>query len=89
MDKKNANKDDIKINYVQSGNLLVINNNLLEVQIPKVTLFNFIGQSIASSKIENQEQRNIQIPIKSMVSGIYIAKLKTSEGELSKKLVVR
>jgi hypothetical protein len=54
-----------------------------------VTLFNILGQSISSCKTENQEQQNIQVPIKNISSGIYIAKLKTSDGELSKKFIVR
>jgi len=89
VDKNNIDDKEVKITYIQNNNTLVINNFLLDNIVEKVTLFNIHGQSISTWKIENQEQQNIQIPIKSMDSGIYIAKLKTSEGELSKKIVVR
>jgi hypothetical protein len=80
--------NDIKITHIQNGNMLVINNNLLDVNVEKVTLFNILGQSISSWKIENQEQQNIRIPIKNLSSGVYIAKVKTTNGESSKKIIV-
>ncbi|WP_395050424.1 LamG-like jellyroll fold domain-containing protein, partial [Flavobacterium sp.] len=80
--------NDIQISFNQKGNILAINNKLLDVTVEKVTLFNILGQSISSLNIENQEQQNIQVPIKNISSGIYIAKLKTSKGELSKKIIV-
>jgi hypothetical protein len=80
---------DIQIRYIQNGNTLIINNKILDVNVEKVTLFNILGQSINTWKTENQEQQNIQIPIKNIDSGVYIAKLKTSEGEeISKKVIV-
>ncbi len=78
----------ITIVHIQNANTLAINNKALDITVEKITLFNILGQSIASWKIENQEQQNIQIPIKNLSSGVYIAKLKTSEGELSKKIIV-
>jgi hypothetical protein len=80
--------DDIKIIHVQNGNILVINNSLLDVPAEKVTLFNMLGQSISTWKIENQDQQNIRIPIKNISSGIYIVKIKTSKGENSKKISI-
>ncbi|MDD5150016.1 MAG: choice-of-anchor D domain-containing protein [Flavobacterium sp.] len=80
--------NDIKVAHFQKGNILVINNTLSDVTVEKVILFNMLGQSIATWKTANQEQQNIQIPIKGVSSGIYIAKLKTSKGDLSKKIVL-
>jgi hypothetical protein len=79
---------EIKVAHFQKGNTLIINNKLLDVTVEKVTLFNILGQSIATWKIENQEQQNIQLPIKSISSGVYIAKLKTSNGDVSKKIAI-
>ena len=78
----------INIMHVQNGNMLLINNNLLDVNVEKVSLYNVLGQSISSWKIENQEQQNIRIPIKNLSSGIYIAKVKTTNGESSKKIII-
>ena len=84
----NTINNDIQIKHIQNGNMLVINNNLLELTVEKVTLFNILGQSVATWKIENQEQQNIQIPIKSVNAGVYIAKIKTSNGTISKKIII-
>lgn len=80
---------DIDVEYIQNKNMLVINNTKSDATVEKVTLFNILGQTISSWKIENQDQQNIQIPIKNISSGIFIAQLKTTEGELSKKIIVR
>ncbi len=80
--------DSIEITPIQNGNMLLINNNLLDVNVEKVSLYNILGQSISSWKIENQDQQNIRIPIKNMPSGIYIAKVKTTNGESSKKIII-
>lgn len=81
--------NDIQIKYIQNGNILVINNNLVDLTVEKVTLFNIIGQSVTSWKVENQEQQNIEIPIKNISAGVYIAKIQTSNGNLSKKIIVK
>jgi hypothetical protein len=88
VDENSIKSNIIKINYIKNNNILIINNNSLDTTVEKVTLFNILGQSISTWKIENQEQQNIQIPIKSISSGIYIAKVKTSEGEVSKKIII-
>ncbi len=88
VDENIINNNAIKITYIQNSNILIINNNTTDIPVQKVTLFNVLGQSIASWKIENQEQQNIQIPIKNLSSGIYIAKVKTSNGDFSKKIII-
>lgn len=80
---------DIDVAYIQNKNMLTIHNSKLDITVEKVTLFNILGQDIASWKIENQDQQNIQIPIKSISAGVYIAKLKTSEGDTNKKIIIR
>ena len=85
---QHAISEAIQILYIQNGNSLEIKNKSIDLTVEKVTLYNILGQSISTCEIENQDQQNIQIPIKSISSGVYIAKLKTSEGEISKKVVV-
>ena len=87
--ENNLDQNAIKISHIQKGNILEINNQLIDTNVEKVTLYNISGQSIASWKIENQEQKIIQLPIRSISSGIYIAKLKTSKGIISKKIIVK
>ena len=89
VDEKSINNDELKISYIQNSKTLLVNNILSNDTVEKVTLFNILGQSVSTWKIENQDQQNIQIPIKNMDSGIYIAKLQTLSGQISKKIVVR
>ena len=85
---QNSLTDAFQIFYIQNGNSLEIKNNSIDLTVEKVTLYTILGQSISSWKVENQEQENIKIPIKNVSSGIYITKLKTSVGEISKKVIV-
>ena len=80
--------EDIKITHVQNGNLLVINNNLLDVTVEKATLYNILGQSISTWNIENQNQENIRIPVKNLSSGVYVIKVKTTNDNFSKKIII-
>ena len=89
VEENSINNDELKISYIQNNNTLFINNFSSNDTVEKVTLFNILGQSVSSWEVKNQNQQNIEIPIKSIDSGIYIAKLKTFNGEISKKLVVR
>ena len=89
VDENNIVNNGVKISYIQNNDMLVINNVLSDDSVEKVALYDILGHSISTWKIENQDQQNIQIPIRDISSGIYITKLKTSKGELSKKIVVR
>jgi hypothetical protein len=85
----NDNINDIKITHLQNGNILVINNDTLDISITKISLFNTIGQTISTWKIENQEQQNIQLAITKTIPGIYIVKTQTTKGDLSTKIIIR
>ncbi len=87
LDQQTIN-DGIQILHIQNGNYLEINNKSIDLTVEKVTLYTILGQWVSTWEIENQEQQNIKIPIKSTRSGVYIAKLKTSVGEISKKVIV-
>ncbi|TDE45909.1 choice-of-anchor D domain-containing protein [Flavobacterium rhamnosiphilum] len=81
--------NEIKIAHSQSKNIIIINNKVIDTTVQEVTLFNSIGQLITTWKIENQGQYDIQLPIKKISSGVYIVKLKTSKGDLSKKIIIK
>jgi hypothetical protein len=86
--ENNIENKSIIINHLRTENTLEINNLSLETSIKKVILYNINGQSIITWKVENQQQQNIRLPIKKLSSGVYIAKIYTSAGELSKKIVI-
>lgn len=79
----------INITHTQNGNLLTINNESLDITVKKIALFNIIGQFIVNWDVENDGQQNIQIPIQNLSSGTYIAKILTSNGFISKKIIVK
>jgi hypothetical protein len=87
-EKTITNINTITTAYLKNENTIIINNNVLDVMVKKVSLFNSIGQSIISWKIENQEQQNIKLPVKKISSGVYIAKIQTTKGDLSKKIII-
>ncbi|WP_310560238.1 PA14 domain-containing protein [Flavobacterium sp.] len=75
--------------YSNSNQSLIIRNNLKDVAVDSVTLFNLVGQKVANWNVEDKEQSNILIPIKKVSSEIYIVKIKTTEGEFSKKIIIK
>ena len=87
-DKKNKKSDDIKVTNLQGKNAIEINNKSAITNLQKVILFNMNGQSIATWEIDNQSQQNIQLPIKNLSSGIYIVRIQTTSGDISKKIIV-
>ncbi|MFV8373985.1 LamG-like jellyroll fold domain-containing protein [Flavobacterium sp. LB1P71] len=88
VDDKIINDSTIKITHIQNDNILIINNNTLETIVEKATLFNIIGQLISTWEIENQDQKNIQLPLKKVNSGVYIVKIYTTKGDFSKKVII-
>ncbi|SEG41602.1 LamG-like jellyroll fold domain-containing protein [Flavobacterium urumqiense] len=87
-DKKNKKSDDIKVTNLQGKNAIMINNKSAITNLQKVILYNMNGQSIATWEIESQSQQNIQLPIKNLSSGIYIVRIQTTSGDISKKIIV-
>jgi hypothetical protein len=85
---ENTKSDDIKMMHLQKKNVFEINNKSLDTSLQKVTLYNMHGQSIAIWEIEDQLQQNIQLPIKNLSSGVYIARIQTSNGDFSKKIII-
>lgn len=83
------NYKDITILYTQNNNTLTINNKKTDMVVEKVTVFNIIGQAIGTWKVDNQDQKNIQIPFNNSSTGVYIAKIKTTTGIISKKFILK
>jgi hypothetical protein len=52
-------------------------------------LFNILGQSVGTWDVSKQEQQNIKVLVKGVSAGVYIAKIKTSKGFMSKKILVK
>lgn len=83
-DDKNA----IKTNFIQSSRTLKISNTTIDSTVLTMSLFNISGQFITKWDVMDQNQTNIQIPELNLSSGIYITKISTSNGDISKKIIL-
>jgi hypothetical protein len=81
-------EESIIINHFPKRNVFEINNNTFNTSIKKATLYNINGQLILNWNLENENNQNMQLPIKKISSGMYILKVSTSRGDLSKKVIV-
>ena len=82
------NSNAIQIAYTGSNSMLTIKNKLEDTTVEKIELFNMLGQSVGGWNVKDQNQENIQIPIKNYTTGTYIVKIKTDKGDTSKKIII-
>lgn len=82
------NSGAIQVAYTSANDMLNIKNNIIDATVEKVELYNMLGQSVGTWKVENQAQNNIQLPIKNSSTGTYIVKIKTTKGETSRKIII-
>jgi trimeric autotransporter adhesin len=80
--------DGIIVAYTSADDMLNIKNNLTDVIVEKVTLYNLLGQSISNWDVADEDQQNIQLPIQNLSAGTYIVKVITDKGESSKKIIL-
>jgi hypothetical protein len=80
---------DLNILFTQNNNTLTISNKKINMVVEKVTIFNIIGQVMGTWKVDDQDQKNIQIPFNNNSAGVYIAKVKTTTGIISKKFILK
>ncbi|RZJ33045.1 MAG: T9SS type A sorting domain-containing protein, partial [Flavobacterium sp.] len=77
------------VSYANANSTINIKNNVADSTVKDVTLYNMLGQMISSWTVETQDQQNIVIPVKNLASGTYIVKLKTTKGDISKKIIIK
>ncbi|TDD75178.1 immunoglobulin domain-containing protein [Flavobacterium caseinilyticum] len=80
---------EIDVLYARNYKTLIIQNKTPDTTVNDVYLINLLGQIVDKWDVEDKDQRRIQIPIKNFASGVYIVKLKTSEGEMSTKIIIK
>lgn len=69
------------------NNILEVKNNATNIELQNIFLYNIIGQEIAAWKIESNEKQ-IKLSLNTFAVGTYIVKLKTSKGDLTKKIII-
>lgn len=82
------NSNAIQIVYTNSNDVLNIKNNLIDATVEKIELYNMLGQKIGTWSVKDQDQNNIQLPIKNSSTGTYIVKIKTTKGDTSRKIII-
>jgi hypothetical protein len=86
--KKDSESENLKVTHIHDKNILKITDKPLLIRVEKVTLYNMLGQSITMWEIDNQMQEDIELPIKNLSSGVYVLQLQTSNGQISRKIIV-
>jgi hypothetical protein len=79
----------IMVYFTNKTKVLNISNPFIDAAISTISLFNILGQSITNWDVEDRDQNTIQIPIKNIPSGVYIVKMKTTKGDVSKKIIIK
>ncbi|MGO4818211.1 LamG-like jellyroll fold domain-containing protein [Flavobacterium sp. W22_SRS_FP1] len=82
------NEKNLVISHQKDSNSLTVHNRLVDRKLNKITLYNVNGQMILNWNLENEKDQNIQLSIKTISSGMYILKVYTSKGQLSKKIII-
>lgn len=82
-------ENGIFVAYAASNNVISIKNDVADTTVEDVALYNMLGQSISTWDVEIQDQHNILIPVKNLAAGTYIVKMKTTNGDISKKIIIK
>ncbi|TXI61476.1 MAG: choice-of-anchor D domain-containing protein [Flavobacterium sp.] len=81
------NNENLVFFNSESHQLEIINSKNTEIE--EVTLFSILGQKINLWEV-NSSENTIKLPVKNVATGIYIAKIKTNDGNsYSEKIVVK
>ncbi len=78
----------IIIFYNSQNNTLNVKNNFTDTSINSIYLFSLTGQKINDWKNSDNSQTYIQKSTKGLSSAVYIVKIITNHGELSKQVII-
>ncbi|WP_293872296.1 choice-of-anchor D domain-containing protein [Flavobacterium sp.] len=85
----NEEDQGIAVIHSQSDNMITIKNELQEVTVKSVLLFNLLGQKVTDWTIGNQNQADIKLQVSDLSTGTYIVKVLTDGGAITKKILVK
>nr|WP_294775004.1 LamG-like jellyroll fold domain-containing protein [uncultured Flavobacterium sp.] len=85
---ENVLQNGVAVNHSQADNMVNINNELQEVTIKSVALYNLLGQQVISWKLESQNQTEMHLPVSGVSAGGYIVKVITDKGDITKKILI-
>jgi hypothetical protein len=79
----------IDVRYTNSNNMLTIVRLGAVSQIESVALFNVLGQVVSRWNVADAKSTAIQIPVGKLSSGTYLVSVHTSQGDISKKIILK
>ncbi|WP_343021953.1 LamG-like jellyroll fold domain-containing protein [Flavobacterium sp. PL12] len=79
----------IAIHYSQLNKVLYIYNNTKDNIVKTAALYDIQGKEMKNWNVEEKGQTNFKLQVNTMSSGVYIVKLKTTKGNVSKKIMIR
>ncbi|NNT72062.1 T9SS type A sorting domain-containing protein [Flavobacterium sp. IMCC34852] len=85
---ENELQHGIAVTHSQVDNMVNINNELQEVSIKSVALYNLLGQQVISWKLDSQNQAEMHLPVSGVTTGGYIVKIITDKGDIAKKILI-
>ncbi len=78
----------IVVYHSQANHMINIKNQTLDATVTTVAVYNITGQNVANYKTATLDQTNIQLPVANFNTGVYIVKVNTDKGTITKKIVV-
>jgi hypothetical protein len=86
---ENELQQGVAVTHSQTDNMVNINNELQEVTIKSVALYNLLGQQVITWKLDNLNQSKMHLPVSGVTAGGYIVKIITNKGHIHKKILVQ
>jgi hypothetical protein len=81
--------ESIEVKFENTNQVVQITNEYTDVTVNQVYLYNLVGQLVNVWDVRNENQANIQIPMTSNSTGVYIVKVETTNGSFSKKISIK
>lgn len=88
-DKIESQIDALEVSYESTNQVLKITNEITNTTVNQVYLYNLVGQLVNTWDVRNETQTNIQIPMNENSTGVYIVKIETTIGSISKKISIK
>ncbi len=79
---------EVSVAFTSNNQTINIVNDKPDTVVKSVNLFNMLGQRLAGWDVTLQKQTEIQIPVENQSTGAYIVKVLTTDGDISKKIVI-
>ncbi len=80
--------NQITVTHSRSKSQLEITNTTIDNSVETVKMYSILGQIIAEWDAKDNGVQQGILPIKSVTSGVYIVSVKTTKGQINKKIII-